>query len=210
MQQLRAQTTTAREIFRLPLSTDVAFALLYEAYKIEVENRGRIFFGDETTAANIREAAELLTDNTSPKWGLMLSGLYGNGKTTFVRALKNVIQRLSANGYFKQQQGLRILSAVDVVAIATQDREGFTVIANVPNLAIDDLGREPLESSRYGNFAKPINDLLEHRYDKQLFTVITTNLTDSDIRPRYGDRIADRFREMMHVIAFRHDSYRNE
>jgi DNA replication protein DnaC len=42
----------------------------------------------------------------------------------------------------------------------------------------------------------------------QLFTIITTNLTPSEIREKYGDRIADRMNEMMVKIIFNNDTYR--
>ena len=51
-------------------------------------------------------------------------------------------------------------------------------------------------------------DLLTRRYDKQLFTIITTNLTPQEIRAKYGDRIADRFNEMMVKIVFENPTYR--
>ncbi len=49
----------------------------------------------------------------------------------------------------------------------------------------------------YGNVLYPITELLTTRYDRHLFTILTTNLTPSEIRPRYGDRIADRLNDMM-------------
>jgi DNA replication protein DnaC len=60
----------------------------------------------------------------------------------------------------------------------------------------------------FGNVLCPIVDLLTKRYDMQLFTIITTNLTPSEIREKYGDRIADRMNEMMVKIIFNNDTYR--
>lgn len=82
-------------------------------------------------------------------------------------------------------------------------------------LAIDDLGTEPTEVLDYGNVLSPVIDVIEHRYNKQLFTFITTNLVANSedekittIRKKYGVRIADRFNEMLHVIIFKDISYR--
>jgi DNA replication protein DnaC len=75
-------------------------------------------------------------------------------------------------------------------------------------LAIDDLGIEPVEVMDFGNVLCPVVDLLTKRYDMQLFTIITTNLTPSEIREKYGDRIADRMNEMMVKIIFNNDTYR--
>ena len=75
-------------------------------------------------------------------------------------------------------------------------------------LAIDDLGTEPVEIQDYGNHLSPVIDLLYKRYDEQLFTIITTNLTPKEIRERYGERIADRLNEMAFRIVFDNDTYR--
>ncbi len=57
----------------------------------------------------------------------------------------------------------------------------------------------------YGN---PTTDMLTMRYDRLLFTIITTNLTPQEIREKYGDRIADRLNEMMVKIVFENPTYR--
>ena len=74
--------------------------------------------------------------------------------------------------------------------------------------AIDDAGIEPLEVMEYGNTVSPMVELLTRRYDEQLFTLLTPNLTPEGIRKRYGDRIADRLSEMAVVIPFKNPSYR--
>ena len=89
-----------------------------------------------------------------------------------------------------------------------RDIKEFTLIKNKPLLGIDDLGNEPVEILDYGNPIHPIIRLIEYRYINQSFTFITTNLTAKEIRTKYGDRIADRFNEMLHVIIFEDGSYR--
>lgn len=49
----------------------------------------------------------------------------------------------------------------------------------------------------YGNVLSPMVDLLTKRYDLQLFTIVTTNLTPQEIRTNYGDRIADRLDDIV-------------
>ena len=44
-------------------------------------------------------------------------------------------------------------------------------------LGLDDLGTEQSEVLDYGNVYTPVIDLLTKRYEEQLFTIITTNLT---------------------------------
>ena len=77
-------------------------------------------------------------------------------------------------------------------------------------LGIDDLGTEPQEVMDFGNVVTPVIDLLTKRYDEQLFTIITTNLTPKQIRKHYGDRIADRLNEMVEKIVFNNGTYRTD
>ncbi len=75
-------------------------------------------------------------------------------------------------------------------------------------LAIDDMGVEATEVLDYGNALTPIKDLIEYRYDAQLFTMISTNLTAEEVRKKYEARIADRFNEMWEVLVFENPTYR--
>lgn len=73
---------------------------------------------------------------------------------------------------------------------------------------IDDLGAERKEVQDYGNVLTPMIDLLEHRYAKRLFTVVTTNLDADQLGEKYGARLRDRFREMFIVVPFTNRSFR--
>jgi len=77
--------------------------------------------------------------------------------------------------------GLRICDARKVAGIAWTDYPAFLTLARIPMLAIDDMGIEPLEVMEYGNMVSPIVELLTRRYDEQLFTIMTTNLTPDGI-----------------------------
>jgi lysyl-tRNA synthetase class 2 len=56
-------------------------------------------------------------------------------------------------------------------------------------LAIDDLDTEPCEIIEYDNVLSPIIDLISYRYEHQLPTIITSNLTPQQISEVYGKRI---------------------
>ena len=173
----------------------------------EVEYRHRKFIADGYTALHIQEAARWLTD-PCPKFGMLLCGQCGNGKSTLVRAIRSLIQLLYSSSSYDDQRYLRIVDAKEVVATAKADYRQFTDLCKADMLAIDDLGIEPSEVLDYGNVLNPAIDLLTRRYNDQLFTLVTTNLTPQQIREHYGDRIADRFNEMMARIVFNNPSYR--
>lgn len=54
----------------------------------------------------------------------------------------------------------------------------------------------------------PFVDTIYYRYDRQKFTIMTSNLSAEDLADKYGERIADRFTEMFDRIAFENYSYR--
>ena len=94
------------------------------------------------------------------------------------------------------------------ISIMSKDYNKIRNLRSRSMLAIDDLGKEPAEVLSFGNVLSPVVDLLEYRYQHQLFTAITTNLVPNELQDKYGVRIADRFNEMLHPIVFQDVSYR--
>jgi DNA replication protein DnaC len=104
--------------------------------------------------------------------------------------------------------GIQITDAKFVAHLARTDYSAFLRLSHKDMLGVDDLGTEPQEVMDFGNVVTPVIDLLTKRYDEQLFTIITTNLTPKQIRDHYGDRIADRLNEMVEKIVFTNGTYR--
>lgn len=181
--------------------------ILLAAYIGEVEYRKRRYIDDARIRDNIQKVAEFLTNNNS-KFGMMFCGTCGNGKTTLLYALRSATNYLNDCRHFEDNHtGIRIYDAKEVSQIA-KNYESFKEVRRVPIIALEDIGREPAEVLDYGNVLNPIIDLLEYRYNEQLPTFITTNLTAKEIREKYGNRIADRFNEMIEVLIFQNGSYR--
>lgn len=189
------------------MTEEQATAILLAAYQAEVEFRHRAFAADEPTRENCRRLAAYLTADNH-KFGVMLCGICGNGKTTMLHAFQSATNWLSDKGCFgHERKGIRVVDAKEVVACA-KDPKAFREIRSTDLLGIEDMGREASEVVDFGNVLNPVVDLLEHRYDRQLFTFITTNLKADEVRRKYGDRIADRFNEMLEVIVFGNTTYR--
>lgn len=180
--------------------------VLTAAYMAEVEYRGGIYAPTPDTLANIRALAVSLTKE-KPMCGVMLCGTPGNGKTTLLLAFRSALNWLNDNNAFECDRSMRIVDAKDIQRCA-KDFKSFDELRKRDMLAIEDMGREATEVLDYGNVMSPVIDLLEHRYNEQLYTFITTNLTATQVRKKYGNRIADRFNEMLDVIIFKGDSYR--
>ena len=206
-QRLLAQKIT-RDRFKFPCSREQAIDLLTAAYRAEVAFRHGTFVDDERTSAHIAALADFLTSDTS-KFGVMLCGSYGNGKTTLMHALRTATNTLDRCGEFGKHTGLRMEDAREIARLYTaRDNQGYLSLKQHERIIIEDMGKEPLEQMNYGTVISPIVELLEYRYNEQLFTAITTNLTPKEIRAKYGNRIADRFNEMMLVITYEDGSYR--
>ena len=79
-------------------------------------------------------------------------------------------------------------------------------------LLIDDVGEEPREASHYGNGILLFPLIVERRYDAQLPIIITTNLRfpkggEKSVESVYGERVADRLKEMCNVFILKGNSY---
>lgn len=189
------------------MTEEQATDILLAAYKAEVEFRHRSFVADERIAENCKRLAAFLTADNS-KFGVMLCGICGNGKTTMLYAFRSAMNWLSDGGAFgRERKGIRVVDAKEIAAYAKEPRN-FNELRMSPMLGIEDMGREATEVIDYGNVLNPVIDLLEYRYNMQLFTFITTNLKADEVRKKYGDRIADRFNEMLEVIIFGNTTYR--
>lgn len=196
------------ESFKLPMTVDEAEAYIRGAFEAQVELRGGTVEYDDMTTKNLRLVAETLTGD-GHKFGLLLAGTCGNGKTTTMRAVQSVVKLLNNTYYNRSGQriGNRLLEAKEITGLSDKDGQ-LTVYKTVPVLFLDDLGREPTEVLKYGNVTSPITELLEYRYNQRLTTIVTTNLEPSEIREKYGDRIADRFNEMFALVSYTGVSYR--
>ena len=88
-QPTQARTNMTRGL-RLPLSDREAKNLIYGFYKREVEVRKRIFQFTKELRNNISRIGDFLTveDNF---YGLFIPGTVGNGKTTMMRAIKDLL-----------------------------------------------------------------------------------------------------------------------
>ena len=194
--------------FKLPMTVGEAEQYIRGAFEAQVELRGGTVEYDEMTTKNLRLVAETLAGD-SHKFGLLLAGTCGNGKTTTMRAVQSVVMLLNNTYYNRRGEGIgnRLLEAKEITQLSDKDGQ-LAAYKTVPVLFLDDLGREPTEVLKYGNVTSPITELLEYRYNQRLTTIVTTNLEPSEIREKYGDRIADRFNEMFAVVSYTGSSYR--
>lgn len=196
--------------FRIPFSLAETKAMLLAAYLSEVEFRHRKFVNTAEFNTHLEQIAEFFTGNSS-KFGLLFCGLCGNGKTTWLKAISALIDSLQIyNPRESETYKCSYKNAKELAFISRDRSKEWTEIMKKSILAIDDFGTEPKEILNYGNCLTPMTDLITYRYDEQLFTLLTTNLTFAQIKEVYGERIADRLLEMFLPIRFKGDSFRNQ
>ena len=188
--------------------------MLKEAYAKIVNSRGMVCKIPDEVSGYIEAIADMMTSK-STKCGILLCGLCGNGKTTTMKAFSMVTDYLHGvykrdcmeKGVWPKNIRMQDTSARRLVQVA-KDENIMAEAKKVDILCIDDVGLEPTEVLDYGNAISPVIEIMEHRYRQQLFTFVTTNLTPAQIREKYGDRIADRFNEMMKCIVFKNPTFR--
>lgn len=204
-QLLKRKITTKR--FRLPWSYETSVDAITAAYKANVQYRHRCYQDDLATQNHIKAAARWLTAD-NPKFGMLLCGRCGNGKTTLSNAIHDLVSWIYRDDDSPSNKYIKQVDAREICDAAKNNYKTYKCLCSQLMLSIDDLGIEPSEILYYGNILNPVIDLLTQRYNAQLFTIVTTNLTPKQIREHYGERIADRFNEMFDRIVFENSTYR--
>lgn len=156
--------------------------------------------------------------------GLMLVGGVGGGKTHLAAAVVNgilekreITNKMAEDEYRGSQfpsgrvSAIQFTSAVDMLAdiknsFDTQEDTQSVInkYARAKLLVLDDLCAE--KPSEW--VIERIFEIVDHRYNDLLATVITSNATPAELKERLGDRIYDRLREMCKMITVKAQSQR--
>lgn len=194
----------------LPMENREAKNALYGYYKREVERRKNEFIMTDELKQQISEVGDFLTTETR-YYGLFLPGSIGNGKTTMLKAIRDLLIYLVENDRIRYCEGdkyPRFVTARDMANIA-KDADEFRSLKTTKYLILDDLCEEPAEVLSFGNYVYPFVELLEYRYEQMLPTFISSNFGAVDIEEKYHSaRVSDRMKEMFKIISFKEESFR--
>lgn len=133
----------------------------------------------------------LVKINSLQNYGIIVSGEYGCGKTSFVKAAISGIRTINCT--IPEQVGY-----LDWENYRESIREMMDV-----NILIDDLGAERIKNN-FGSREDLVGDFIcrYHLYGKgRLF--ITTNLRGEEILERYGGRVLSRLKDLCVPIKFK-------
>lgn len=123
-----------------------------------------------------------------PRGWLVIYGGFGTGKTHLAAAIVNYRLSLAEPAVFIVVPDLldHLRSTFSPSSEVTYD-ELFETVRNIPLLVLDDLGAQTTTAWAQEKLYQIIN----HRYNRTLPTVITTNLSPDEIEPRLRSRIGD-------------------
>ena len=194
----------------LPMENRKIKNILYAFYKKEVEKRKNELILTDELKQNLSKVSDFLTTETR-FYGLFIPGSVGNGKTTMLKAIRDLLIYLVDNETISSCEGdkyPRFVTAREMANIAKSPND-FRALKNTKYLLIDDLCEEPVEIVSFGNYIYPFIEPIEHRYEEMLPTIISSNLGASDILGKYKNgRIIDRMKEMFKIVSFVEESFR--
>lgn len=200
--------------FKLPITVDECERGLLYYYKAEIEERGGTFRATPLLKKNISLVSDFLV-NEERKFGLYLYGGVGNGKTTLIKSVGKLLNYLISKdkiwcgNKLGNSAWCTVLSATDMVHQYLEDRNEFDVNKAKCCLMLDDLGDEPVKVNLYGTAFYPFVEIIKHRYEEMLPTIISSNLLLDTLCEKYENkRLIDRFIETFFIVPFNDKSFR--
>ncbi len=177
------------ELSSLHLHSDQTFESFdLQAWSLTPEQRENLKRAFETAQSFAAE----------PEGWLVLLGDCGSGKTHLAAAIANARLSEGQPALFVVVPDLLdyLRAAFNPSSTMTLDRR-FEEVRNAPLLVLDDLGTQ--SSTAWAQ--EKLYQLLNHRYNARLATVITTNLHLEEIEPRLRSRILDARRVTIFAIV---------
>ena len=147
------------------------------------------------------------------KWnihkGIYIGGKVGCGKTLLMQSFCEILHLISG----------RTVEMIPATLLHERIiHDGIDQLAKRP-LFIDELGREQLEISAYGNKIRPIADLMALRYNNGARTFFTSNFKLKTLSKGYNEKgelvgygqyIGERIQEMTNIVEMPGESRREK
>lgn len=200
--------------FKLPITVEECNKGLCFYYKAEVEERGGTFEATSLLEKNISLISDFLV-NEEKKFGLYLYGGVGNGKTTLIKSIGKLLNfliskdKIWCGNKLGSSAWCTALGSTDMVHQYLEARDEFETNKTKSCLILDDLGDEPVKVSLYGTAFYPFVEIIKHRYEEMLPTIISSNLPIDTLCEKYENkRLIDRFIETFYIVPFGDSSFR--
>lgn len=136
--------------------------------------------------------------------GILLTGPIGCGKTSLMNLMK-YLTPTEHKFFVKPCRDISFEFIQDGYEVIHKYSKGKLYQSEPKTICFDDLGTEN-NLKYFGNECNVMAEILLSRYDifttKKIQTLITTNLSASEIETHYGNRVRSRLRELCNLIAF--------
>ena len=131
-----------------------------------------------------RDWAKMYPDSLTR--GILLSGQAGLGKSFLMRCMARALEDRGVEVCFISS--FKLLELIRAKHFGDSG-EGFDALMSAPVLMIDDLGSEPTINNVSGEY---LCILLEERMTRRMHTVVSTNLTPTQFKAQYSERVMSR------------------
>jgi len=153
----------------------------------------------------VKAYADRLPEHVRDGIGLILKGPVGTMKTSLALAVLRQWLEGDHGGQF-----IAMVSLLDTIFTLKDKNKELWVkfedqIRNTQLLILDDLGTEYHQEW----VLSKVDSIISERYNRMLPTIITTNLSNKDLKGKYAERIIDRLRSTSQVINFYGQSLRS-
>lgn len=171
----------------------------FDGYKVNVRGQAKAVDACRRFAEGLPER---LRTGRNAGLGLYLHGGYGTGKTHLASAILGRCKDLGVPGAY--------VSAVDFFDVVNGRDSGVPVpaimgaLSAVAVLVIDELGVQSWTDAE----RKRLQQILDKRWDRQLPTVICTNMNEEELGKCCGGRVASRVSQRSYTVSFPWADYR--
>ena len=160
----------------------------------------------EEQAEKVSSFARHLKQNLEQGQGLILKGAVGTLKTTLAVAVLQEVLASGFDGMFVTMPSLldtifslKEINPAEWVAFEQRLRKSRLLV-------LDDLGYERSE----GWVTTKVDAIISERYNSVVSTIATTNLSASELKGRYAEKLLDRFGSTCQPVTFTGASLREQ
>lgn len=194
--------------FEIDLPEGEVAEAIGQLFLLKCAQTGKVGNISEMVRHAIEKAAHWLV--APERVSLKILGQPGTGKTTLLYAIREFIYRYNQTQPFGRP-GVSIHPALMIADAFLRNDENFNLrrASAIPVLAIDDVGVEPTSVKYFGSDLRPISDIILQRSNENKPTIIVSNFGERDFLEKYGERVADRLKDMTTIIMNGESNRRN-